>query len=246
MTIVPPGSRLACFVVTLAGCSEGLTASEPPETPPAASDRATVAGRVVDAAGAGLPAAIVTVRATGEHATADGTGAFVLDVPANTTLTIATTAPGMATTLLPQLMVSPAASAQLTITLVTTARLASLTGLGANPMGGAVAITVRSASGTLGTGGGATLELTPDNLGRILYAPEGTGMPDPDPSLTTLGSGGECIAWALGVQPHVSIMEFTLHGASQLEPPYSIDDIIWPGTFTVEAGALTVVTVFTP
>jgi hypothetical protein len=41
-------------------------------------------------------------------------------------------------------------------------------------------------------------------------------------------------------------MTFTLHGASQVELPISIDDITWPGTFTVEAGALTLVTLLTP
>ena len=72
------------------------------------------------------------------------------------------------------------------------------------------------------------------------------GMPDPDPSLTTIGQGGDRLAWAVGVQPHVSIMELTLRGASQLQPPYSMDDIMYPGTFTVDAGSLTLVTLFTP
>jgi hypothetical protein len=58
--------------------------------------------------------------------------------------------------------------------------------------------------------------------------------------------GDDPYAWALGVQPHVSIMTLTVHGVSQVEPPYSIEDVIWPGTFTVDAGALTLVTLFTP
>jgi hypothetical protein len=41
-------------------------------------------------------------------------------------------------------------------------------------------------------------------------------------------------------------MAFTLRGAPQLEPPFAIDDVTWPGTFTVDAGALTLVTLFTP
>lgn len=246
MTFLNPGIRLACFVVALAGCADDLTALEPPETPPAATERATVAGRVVDADGVAVPGATIAVRATGERATADATGAFVLDVPANTTLTIATTSPGMAPTLLPQLLVSPATIAQVTIPLVTTARLASLSGLGPYPMGGVVAITVQSASGTPAASANSTIELTPNSLGKVLYAPEAPGMPDPDPSLTSMGAGSDCIAWALGVQPHVTIMSLTLHGASQLEPPYAIDDITWPGTFTVDAGALTLVTLFTP
>jgi hypothetical protein len=61
-----------------------------------------------------------------------------------------------------------------------------------------------------------------------------------------MGAAGDCFAWALGVQPHVSIMAFTLRGAPQLEPPFAIDDVTWPGTFTVDAGALTLVTLFTP
>ncbi|MGH9883920.1 MAG: carboxypeptidase-like regulatory domain-containing protein [bacterium] len=246
MTLSNPGIRLACFVVALAGCADDLTVREPPETPPAGSERATVAGRVVDADGVAVPGAAIAVRATGEHATADANGGFTLDVPANTTLTIATTSPGMAPTLLPQLLVSPGTSAQITIPLVTTARLTSLSGLGPNPMGGVVAITVQSASGAPAGSGSSTIELTPSNLGKVFYAPEAPGMPDPDPSLTSMGPGSDCIAWALGVQPHVSIMSLTLHGSSQLEPPFAIDDITWPGTFTVDAGALTLVTLFTP
>ena len=246
MTFSNPGIRLACFVVALAGCADDLTAREPPETPPAGSERATVGGRVVDADGVAVPGATIAVRATGEHATADAGGAFTLDVPANTTLTIATTSPGMAPTLMPQLLVSPGTTAQITIPLVTTARLASLSTLGPYPMGGVVAITVQSASRAPAAPGSSTIELTPNNLGRVFYAPEAPGMPDPDPSLTSMGPGSDCIAWALGVQPHVSIMSFTLHGSSQLEPPFAIDDITWPGTFTVDAGALTLVTLFTP
>jgi hypothetical protein len=246
MTFLTPGIRLACFMVALAGCADDLTAREPPETPSASSDRATVAGRVVDADGVAVPGATIAVRATGERATADASGAFVLDVPANTTLTIATTSPGMAPTLLPQLLVSPGTSAQITIPLVTTARLASLSGLGPYPTGGVVAIAVQSASGAPAASGHSTIELTPNNLGKVLYAPEASGMPDPDPSLTSMGPGSNCIAWAVGVQPHVSIMALTLHGSSQLEPPFAIDDVTWPGTFTIDAGALTLVTLFTP
>lgn len=245
MTYLYPGIRLACFVVALSGCADDLTPREPPETPPTDSERATVAGRVVDADGVAVPGATIAVRATGEHATADAGGAFTLDVPANTTLTIATTSPGMAPTLLPQLLVSPGTSAEITIPLVTTARLASLSSLGPYPMGGVVAITVQSASGAPGASA-TSIELTPTNLGKVFYAPEAPGMPDPDPSLTSMGPGSDCIAWALGVQPHVSIMSFTLHGSSQLEPPFAIDDITWPGTFTVDPGALTLVTLFTP
>src|ERR1043165_1133503 len=246
MTFLSPGIRLACFVVALAGCADRFTPREPPETPSAGSDRATVTGHVVDADGVAVPGASIAVRATGEHATADASGAFALDVPANTTLTIATTSMGMAPTLLPQLLVSPGTSVQITIPLVTTARLASLSSLGPYPTGGVVALTVQSASGTPAGSASSTIELTPNNLGKVLYAPEAPGMPDPDPSLTAMGPGSDCIAWAVGVQPHVSIMAFTLHGSSQLEPPYAIDDITWPGTFTVDAGALTLVTLFTP
>jgi hypothetical protein len=143
-------------------------------------------------------------------------------------------------------MVSPAATAAFEIPLLTHDHLTSLVAMGANTAGGAVAIALKSLSGAATTAAGATVEITPSNLGKVLYAPEHTGMPDPDPSLTAIVGGTGAIAWALGVQPHVSIMTLTLHGVSQVEPPYSIDDVIWPGTFTVDAGALTLVTLFTP
>jgi hypothetical protein len=80
----------------------------------------------------------------------------------------------------------------------------------------------------------------------VLYAPGLGGLPDPDPLLTEIPSGANPIVWALGVHPHVTVMTIALRGASQIEPPYSIEEVIWPGTFTVDAGALTLVTLFTP
>jgi hypothetical protein len=43
----------------------------------------------------------------------------------------------------------------------------------------------------------------------------------------------------------VSIMQLALHGVQQITPPYAIDDVTYAGTFTVDAGALTLVTLFT-
>ena len=99
-------------------------------------------------------------------------------------------------------------------------------------------------SGSSGSIAGATVELTP-NLGRVMYAPTSIGMADPDPSMVAVVPGDDPYAWALGVQPHVSIMRVALRGVPQVEPPYAVDDITLPGTFTVDAGALTLVRLFT-
>jgi hypothetical protein len=178
---------------------------------------------------------------------ADNAGTFTLDVPANTTLTLSASAPSMAPTLLQQFLVSPAASAAVEIPMVTSDHYKSLVAMGANSSGGVVAVALRSMSGS-GSAAGATVQLTPD-LGRVMYAAAGTGMADPDPAMTAVvpavSQGNDSYAWALGVQPHVSIMQFALHDVAEIEPPYAIDDVIWPGTFTVDAGALTLVTLFT-
>jgi hypothetical protein len=238
---------LVLVVASLAGCAAEMESHTAPETPTIGSDRASVTGHVLDPNGAPVAGATVTVRASGEHATSDSTGAFTLDVPASTTLTLSATAPNMAPTLLQQFLVSPGASASVEIPLVTTDHFKSLVAMGANPSGGVVAVALRSLSGT-GSAAGGTVTLTP-SLGRVMYAPTSLGMADPDPAMAAVvpaaGPGGESYAWALGVQPHVSIMQVALHGASQVEPPYSIDDVIWPGSFTVDAGALTLVTLFT-
>ena len=210
-----------------------------------ASDRATVSGRVVNASGAAVAGASVAVRATGESAIADSNGDFTLGVLANTTLTLEATAPDMAPTLLPQFMLSAEASASFEIPMLTVEHLKSLVAMGANPAGGAIAISLKSLSGAIDSAAGATIEIAPSNLGRVLYAPGSAGMPDPDPALAAIPRGENPVAWALGVQPHVSIMTIALRGASQVEPPYSIEDVMWPGTFTVDAGALTVITLFT-
>jgi hypothetical protein len=211
-----------------------------------ASDRATVSGHIVDASGAAIADATIAVRATGERATADSSGAFVLDVPANTTLTLEATAANMAPTLLPQFMLSRDATAEFEIPLVAREHLKSLVAMGANTSGGAIAIALKSMSGTSDGAAGGTIEISPSNLGRVVYAPGLAGLPDPDLSLTEIPSGATPIVWALGVQPHLTTMTITLRGASQLAPPYSIEDVMWPGTFTVDAGALTLVTLFTP
>ena len=242
-------AQVTCFfvVATLAGCADDAATYTYPETPTAETDRATVIGQILDTTGAPVAGATVVVRASGEHATADSQGAFVLDVPANTTLTLSATAPSMAPTLLQQFLVSPGASAVVEMPLITTDHFKSLAGMGANPMGGVVAVALRSLSGT-GSAAGGTVTLTP-SLGRMMYAPTSVGMADPDPAMAAVvpaaGPGAESYAWALGVQPHVSIMQVALHGVSQVEPPYAIDDVIWPGSFTVDAGALTLVTLFT-
>src|SRR4029079_17583918 len=100
----------AFLVASLTGCADNLTSPETPETPSVPGDRATVTGHTVDGAGAPIAGATVTVRASGEHATSDSAGAFHLDVPANTTLTIEARSPAMATTLLSQFMISTGAS----------------------------------------------------------------------------------------------------------------------------------------
>jgi hypothetical protein len=242
--------RVTCFAVvlaSLAGCAENLVAHTAPETPTTANDRATVTGHVVDPSGAPIAGATVSVRATGEHATADSTGAFTLDVPASTTLTLAATAPSMAPTLVQQFLVSTGASASVEIPLITADHFKTLVAMGSNPSGGVVAVALRSMSGATSIAG-ATVQLTP-SLGRVMYAATGAGMADPDPAMAAITpavvQGDESYAWALGVQPHVSIMQLALRGVAQIEPPYAIDDVIWPGTFTVDAGALTLVTLFT-
>jgi hypothetical protein len=118
--------------------------------------------------------------------------------------------------------------------------------MGANTSGGAIAIALKSLSGAADSAAGATIDFAPSNLGKVMYTRGLAGMPDPDPSLTAIPSGGNPVAWALGVQPHLTVMTIALRGVSQVEPPYSIEDVMWPGTFTVDAGALTLVTLFTP
>src|ERR1043165_7813945 len=105
--------RFASLLVvsSLAACAESPAPQAIPETPTVAADRATVTGHVLDTTGAAVAGATVAVRSSDERATSDATGAFPLDVPANTTLTIAATAPTMAPTLLQQMIVSPGARA---------------------------------------------------------------------------------------------------------------------------------------
>src|SRR3954454_24152133 len=230
-------NRVAPFVVvvaSLAGCAESQITHTAPETPTTGNDRATVTGHILDTTGAAIAGATVTVRSSGEHATADSTGAFTLDVPANTTLTLAATAPSMAPTLVQQFLVSSGASASVEMPLITADHFKTLVAMGSNPSGGVVAVALKSLSGATSMAG-ATVQLTP-SLGRVMYAPTGTGMADPDPAMAAVVpavvQGQGSYPWALGGQPHVPNMQPALRGGAQIEPPYAVDDVIWPGSFT--------------
>src|ERR1044071_6028027 len=107
------------FEASLTGCTDNLAPYTAPETPTVGNERATVTGHVVDTNGAPVAGATVALRGSGEHAMADSTGSFTLDVPANTTLTLAASAPNMAPTLVQQFLVSPGASAAVEIPMVT-------------------------------------------------------------------------------------------------------------------------------
>jgi hypothetical protein len=235
-------SQVVVLVASLTGCADNLAPHTAPETPTTGNDRATVTGHVMDTSGAPMAGATVTVRSSGEHATVDATGMFTLDVPANTTLTLSATAPSMAPTLLQQFLVAPAATGTVEIPMVTSDHFKSLVAMGGNATGGVVAVALRSMSGSGGLAG-ATVDLTP-SLGRVMYAATG-GMADPDPAMAMVVQGDDPYVWALGVQPHVSIMQLAMRGVAQIAPPYAIDEVVWPGTFTVDAGALTLVTLFT-
>jgi hypothetical protein len=236
---------VAMFVTAVTGCTDPPTIHTSPDTPPIGTERAMVTGHIVDANGIAVAGATVELRSIGTRVTADTSGAFALDVPANTTLTVAASAPGMAPTLLQQFMVSPGATATFDVPLLATAHLTSLIAMGGNAMGGVVAISLKSMSGTTDSAAGATVDISPANLGRVLYAPPQGGMPDPDPSMTAIVHGTP-LAWAVGVQPHVTVLTLALHGVSQVSAPYAIDEVTWPGTFTVDPGALTLITLFTP
>jgi hypothetical protein len=235
-------ASVVVFVASLTGCADNLAPHTSPETPTIGNDRATVTGHVMDTSGAPVAGATVLVRASGEHATSDATGAFTLDVPANTTLTLSATAASMAPTLLQQFLVAPGATGAVEVPMVTSDHFKSLVGMGGNATGGVVAVALRSMSGS-GSLTGATVDLTP-SLGRVMYAAAG-GMVDPDPAMAMVVQGEDPYVWAVGVQPHVSIMQLALRGVTEVAPPYAIDEVIWPGTFTVDAGALTLVTLFT-
>src|ERR1043165_6820695 len=112
-------TRSAFLVLALTGCADNLGLPEAPETPIVPGDRATVTGHIVDGSGAPLAGAGIMVRASGERTTSDSAGAFTLDVPADTTLTIEATSSAMATTLLSQFMIAPGATTSFEIPLLT-------------------------------------------------------------------------------------------------------------------------------
>src|ERR1041384_71796 len=148
--------RIAGFIVVaaaLTACADNFTPEAAPESPSVASERATVTAHFVAAQDVATPGATVAVRASGEHAMTDASGAFSLDVPANTTLTLAASAPSMAPTLLQQLMVSPSANAAVEIAMVTADHFKQLAAMGHNPAGGVVAVALKSMSGTGSLGG---------------------------------------------------------------------------------------------
>jgi hypothetical protein len=127
----------------------------------------------------------------------------------------------MAPTLLQQFLVSPGAIATVDLPMVTTDHLKILLAMGKNPSCGVVAVGLKSMSGT-GSVVGATVSLTP-SLGRVMYAPTGAGMADPDPAMAAVMP-----SVVQSDESYASIMQLAMHGASQVVPPYAIDELTFP------------------
>jgi hypothetical protein len=219
---------------------------EVPQVVTAVASQAVVSGRVVDFAGAPVAAAVVAMAETGNLTMTDGDGAFVLNVPADSTVTLQIAAPGFAMTHLAALQVLAGHAAGGTvIRLATPAKLDELnTGTRMVPTGyGVVAVELRSKNGHC-TPEGGHIVLTPAALGTVMYT--GGGSSDPDPTLSVAEASDDISAFIIGALPAGGAANLVAEkpGCMPVTFPVDTGDRVHTGKFRIAAGALTQITLF--
>jgi hypothetical protein len=246
-----------CMLGALTGAACGGDGSDKlddrviPVLPVLNPGQAVLSGKVVDSAGQGVANATIAIAETGLKGMTGPDGAYSLMVPSDSTLSLQVSATGYGRTLVESVMVaSMQTSTGFDVLLLTREKIDSINVM-ARPgsMGGygAVALTIRSASGNC-TAEGAKISMSPSSLGTVYYAKKVAGQPvtDPDPALTAVERTDGVAAWLGGVTPSgfAYFVNVSKTGCPQAAYPVAFGGRTHEGLKKVEADGLTQLTLF--
>jgi Carboxypeptidase regulatory-like domain len=223
-----------------------ITTGALPEMPAPVLGKAIVSGRVLDADGNGVMSATVKVAETDGSTTTDATGAFMMMVPSDSTLTIATSAAGFATSFRESIMLaSQAAVSGFDVMLLRTADVSRINALGVPDQAatrGLMAIRLHSTNPTCATAG-AHVTVWPPLAAKVVYGQPSTGggLDQPDPTLGSVQTGGHIDAWLVGAIPPGNMLQIGVDqaGCTLMTQGPSVDGMIFTGQRRVDVQSLT-------
>jgi len=243
------GTALAFLMA--AGCGQGkggtpTGAGTVPEMPKIIVGSATVSGIVHDGAGSPVAGATLKVAETDAATTTDPAGAYTLTVPSDSTITLATSATGFATSYRESaIFAADAKVTGLDVMLLTPTDVMRFTALGfpaETATRGLMAVRLHSMDAGCTTAG-AHVDVWPPNACKVFYAqPSATGgLDEPDMTLTAVQAGGHVDLWLAGaISPGAMLtIDFAQTGCTVMTQPPSLGGMTFTGQRRVDAQALT-------
>lgn len=217
----------------------------PPAMPKADPLQAMLSGHVRDAHGQGIAGARVSIAETDASATTDAAGAYLLDVPADSTVTVLAAAAGFARTYRESVMVAAGVAVpDFDVMLLSPDALTSMNALGGGAAAtslGVMALRLHSLSADCVTAG-ARVAVWPPKAATVVYSRRGAdGVDQPDPAADSVQDGVAIHAWLAGAVPPGNMLQLTVEqpGCQVMPQSPSIGGLIFPGLRRAEAQALT-------
>jgi hypothetical protein len=254
------GHALLASVATLAlgACSDQTLPTLPvqvgesvPTMPRPTVGSVTIGGHVRDDVGSPVAGATIQVAETDARATTDADGAYRVEVPSDSTVTLSASAPGTALTFRESVVVAAGARIEgFDFALLATERVATYDALGRpglETMRGLMAVRLHALD-TACAPSGAHLSVWPPLAATIVYgAPAAPGMLGaPDPAATSVPEGADVALWLAGTMPPANDLRFDVDvpGCRLASASPSFDGLTFPGQRHVVPAALTLVDLF--
>jgi hypothetical protein len=205
---------------------------------------AMISGHVLDPDGVGV-AATITVAETDVTATSDGSGAFVVTVPSDSTVTLVASSDGHASTYRDSVVLaSQSAVDGFDFLMLPTDRYAAMNAMATvNAMtGGLVAVRLHSLSAGCATDG-AQLAVWPPKAGTIVYSSPGAAgsFDQPDATITAVQAGTTTSAWIAGAISPGNMLAISVQqaGCMLVDASPSMNGMVFPGLRHPATGMLT-------
>jgi hypothetical protein len=250
------GVALASLLAGACGNSKPVAGSPAemsvvPMTPVPMPGHASVSGVVRDGAGTSVAGATIRIAETDATTMTDEAGTYTFMVPADSTLTFVTTAPGFAASFHESIVLADGATtAGFDVMLLPTADVARIDALGAADQAatrGLMAVRLHSMNPACVTAG-ARVTVWPPLAATVVYSrPSGTGDVDqPDPSLTNVQSGAHVDLWLVGAIPPGNMFGINVEqaGCATADQAPSLGGLQLTGLRHVDVQSLSEVDVF--
>jgi hypothetical protein len=231
--------------------SEAVGTTTIPEMPMPTFGQAAVSGVVLNQLGQPVGDATIRVAETDQSTTSDASGAYHITVRSDSTVTLAASATGFATTFRESMIVAfGAAVSGLDITLMappTVSAFNSMSSIAMATTRGLMAIRLHSMAAGCATTG-AHLTIWPPEAGTLLYSrPDTTGgLDQPDPTVDGVQDGTTIQAWVVAAVSPGSLLQIIVQqpGCQQMPESPSINGVVFPGQRRAVPQGLTQVDLF--